>query len=111
MIAAPLKIQLPPTQKMPTGIYESLLLKNEAYKKSMDEEVKKMGKKASLRYKATQDGHSSEVFQEKCFRQKKTIVLVQTNHNSVVGGYCPDQWEDTTGEKCSDGDSDRKDIV
>ena len=47
---------------MPTGIYESLLLEIDAQKKSMDEEVKKMGKKASLRYKATQDGHSSEVF-------------------------------------------------
>jgi hypothetical protein len=29
---------------MPTGIYESLLLKIDAQKESMDEEVKKMGR-------------------------------------------------------------------
>jgi hypothetical protein len=46
---------------MPTSIYESLLLKNEAYKKSMDEEVKKMGKQARLRYKASRDGFSQKV--------------------------------------------------
>ena len=96
---------------MPTGIYESLLLEIDAQKKSMDEEVKKMGKKASLRYKATQDGYSSEVFQEKCLGQKETIVLVQTDHNSVIGGYCPDQWEDTTEMKNSEGDPGCKDIV
>jgi hypothetical protein len=34
---------------------------------------------------------------KKCLGQKETIVLVQTNLNSVIGGYCPDQWKDTTG--------------
>ncbi len=33
--------------------------------------------------------------------QKETIVLVQTDQNSVIGGYMPDQWEDTTGRECS----------
>ncbi len=75
---------------MPTGIYESLLLKNEAYKTSMDEEVKKMGRQASLRYKGTRDGFSQKVFLEKCLGQKETIVLVQTDKNSVIGGYMPD---------------------
>jgi hypothetical protein len=46
---------------MPTGIYESLLLKIDAQKKSLDEEIRKMGKKASLRYKASQHGMSKEV--------------------------------------------------
>jgi hypothetical protein len=46
---------------MPAGIYESLLLKIDAEKKSLDEEIRKMGKKASLRYKANQDGFSSKV--------------------------------------------------
>jgi hypothetical protein len=46
---------------MPTGIYESLLLKIDTEKKSLDEEIRKMGKKASLRYKASRDGFSSEV--------------------------------------------------
>ena len=55
-------IQLPPAQKMPTGIYESLLLKIDAEKKSLDEEIRKMGKKASLRYKASQDKFSEKVF-------------------------------------------------
>ncbi len=26
---------------------------------------------------------------------------MQTDKNSVIGGYCPEQWEDTTGKKCS----------
>jgi hypothetical protein len=81
---------------MPRGIYESLLLKNEAYKESLDEVIKKMGKEAKLLYRTTRDGISSEVFWEKCLDQKETIVLVQTDKNSVIGGYCPDQWEETT---------------
>jgi hypothetical protein len=96
---------------MPTGIYESLLLKNEAYKKSMDEEVKKMGKQASLRYKASKDRFISKVFLEKCLGQKETIVLVQTDKNSVIGGYCPDQWENTTGKINSGGSLNCKDIT
>jgi hypothetical protein len=43
-----------------------LILKNEAYKKSIDEEVKKMGKKASLRYKGSRNGFSQKVFWKKC---------------------------------------------
>ena len=61
LIDAPLKIQLPPAQKMPTGIYESLLLINEAYKESLNKEIQKMGKQANLVYKASRDGSSSEV--------------------------------------------------
>ncbi len=36
---------------------------------------------------------------------------MQTNFNSVIGGYCPDQWEDTTDKKNSFGGSDWKFIV
>jgi hypothetical protein len=46
---------------MPTGIYESLLLKIDAQKKSLDEEIRKMGKKASLWYKASQEKFSQKV--------------------------------------------------
>ena len=35
---------------------------------------------------------------------------MQTDKNSVIGGYCPDLWEDTTGKKSSNGWSG-KDIV
>ena len=70
-----------------------------------------MGKETKLLYKASRDGFSSEVFWEKCLGQKETIALVQTDLNSVIGGYCPDQWEDTTGKKDSRGVSDSKDIV
>ncbi len=77
----------------------------------MDEEVKKMGKKANLLYKSSRDGPSQEVFYEKCLGQKETIVLVQTDQNSVIGGYMPDQWEKTTYEKCSVGWPGYKDIV
>ena len=38
-------------------------------------------------------------------------MLVKTDKNSVIGGYCPDQWENTTGMRNSRGDSDWKDIV
>jgi hypothetical protein len=76
----------------------------------MDEEVKKMGKQASLHYKASINGFSSEVLWEKCLGQKETIVLVQTDQNSVIGGYMPEQWEDTTGMKNSNGIPGWKDI-
>ena len=36
---------------------------------------------------------------------------MQTDQNSVIGGYNPDQWEDTTGKICSEGWSDYKDIL
>ena len=50
-------------------------------------------------------------FQGKNKGHKETIVLVKTDKDSVIGGYCPDQWEDTTDKKKSDGDSGYKDIV
>ncbi len=70
-----------------------------------------MGKQANLCYKASGDGLSSKVFWKKCIGQKETIVLVLTDKNSVIGGYCPDQWEDTIDKKCSEGWPDHKDIV
>ncbi len=36
---------------------------------------------------------------------------MQTDFNSVIGGYCPDQWEDTTGKKSSEGGYNCKNIV
>ena len=36
---------------------------------------------------------------------------MQTDQNSVIGGYCPDQWEDTTDKKGSDGIPGYKDIL
>ena len=70
-----------------------------------------MNKEAKLVFKASQHGSSSEVFWQKCIGHKETIVLVKTDKDSVIGGYCPDQWEDTTGKKGSDGYSGYKDIV
>ena len=84
-----------------TGIYESSLLETEAKKESLDKKVQEMGKKASLCYKSSRDGSSTEVFWEKCLGQKETIVLVQTDKNSVIGGYCPEKWEDTIDDLTS----------
>ena len=70
-----------------------------------------MNKEAKLVYKASQHGFSQEVLLQKCLGYKETIVLVKTNKNSVIGGYCPDQWEDTTGKKNSYGRKNYKDIV
>jgi hypothetical protein len=49
-----------PKKKL-AGVLKSLLLKSKAKKKSLDKIIKEMGKKASLRYKASRDGHSSDV--------------------------------------------------
>ena len=38
-------------------------------------------------------------------------MLIKTDKNSVIGGYNPDQWEDTTGMKNSEGWSNCKDIT
>jgi len=64
----------------------------------LDREIKKLGKKGTpeLLYKSSRDGLSSKVLWEKCLGHNETIVLVQTNFNSVIGGYMPDQWENTT---------------
>ncbi len=70
-----------------------------------------MNKEAKLIYKASQNGFSSEVLWQKCLGYKETIVLVKTDKDSVIGGYMPEQWEDTTDKKCSDGRKVRKDIV
>ena len=72
-----------------------------------------MGKKGTpeLLYKASRDGFSSEVLWEKCLGQNETITLVQTNFNTVIGGYNPDQWEDTTDKESSDGEIECKDIT
>ncbi len=70
-----------------------------------------MNKEAKLVYKASQHGLSSEVLWQKCLGYKETIVLVKTDKNSVIGGYMPDQWEDTSGMKSSNGWPGIKDIV
>ncbi len=36
---------------------------------------------------------------------------MQTNFNTVIGGYNPEQWEDTTDMKSSDGWLNLKDIT
>ena len=72
-----------------------------------------MGKKgtAKLLYKASRDGYNSSVLWEKCLDQNETITLVQTDLNSVIGGYMPEQWEDTTGQKNEFSFSDWKEIT
>ena len=42
---------------------------------------------------------------------KETITLIQTDINSVIGCYCPDVWEKTTGHKSSMGLSSLKEIA
>ena len=29
----------------------------------------------------------------------------------MIGFYCPEKWENTTGKKCSEGHSDLKDVL
>jgi hypothetical protein len=79
----------------------------------LDREIKLLGKKGTpeLLYKASRDGFSSKVLLEKTKSQNGTITLVQTNFNTVIGGYTPDQWEDTTAKRCSEGFASSKNIV
>ncbi len=70
-----------------------------------------MNKEAKLVYKASQHGFSSQVIWQKCLGYKETIVLVKTDKNSVIGGYMPDQWEDTTDKKSLYGCPGWKEIV
>ena len=58
----------------------------------MDKLIKEMGKEEELIYRASRDGFSEQIFREKCLNKKETLLLVQTDLNSVIGGYCPDQW-------------------
>jgi len=55
-----------------------------------------MNKEAKLVYKASQGRFSSKKLWKRCLGYKETIVLVKTDKDSVIGGYMPDQWEDTT---------------
>ena len=72
---------------------------------------KKGVKKQILFTKPPETDSARKFFWEKCLGQNETIVLVQTNQNSVIGGYCPDQWIDTTQKKNYFGTSGYKDIV
>jgi hypothetical protein len=71
----------------------------------MNQELKKLGKngEAELLYHAKRDGLSSKTLWAKCQNHKKTIALVQTDLNSVIGCYCPEKWENTKGMKNSYG--------
>ncbi len=79
----------------------------------MNQELKKLGKNgdAVLLYQAIRDGLSSETLWANCKNHKETIVLVQTDLNSVIGCYCPEKWENTTEMKSSFGCPGYKDIT
>ena len=67
--------------------------------------MKKLGKNetAGLLYHSKKDGLSSRVLWEKCKNHKETIILAETDKNSVIGVYCPEKLENTTKMKDSDG--------
>ena len=93
------------------GIHGSLFLG--ASQESLNKELIKMGinGEASLLYRGSRDGFRSETLWDKCQSQKETITLVKTDLNSVIGCYCPDQWEDTSGMESTSGSVSWKDIV
>ena len=88
-------------------------MKLEACRKSLNEELKKIGKNeaAELLYHSNRDGLSSETLWEKCKNHNETITLVQTDLNSVIGLFCSEKWENTANMKSSDGYVGRKDIL
>ena len=79
----------------------------------MNQELRNLGKnkEAQLLYKASRDGYSRDTFLKKCKNHNNTIILLKTNFNTVIGGYCPDKWVETTGMKDSLNQPDFKDIV
>ncbi len=79
----------------------------------MNQELKKLGKngEAELLYQASRYGIRSETLWDKCINHKETIALVQTDLNSVIGCYCPDNWKNTKAMKNYSGFPDFKNIT
>ena len=49
-------------------------------------------KKTSLLYRASRDGFTAAAFHAKCDYKAKTITLIKTSNNYVIGGYTSQAW-------------------
>jgi hypothetical protein len=49
-------------------------------------------KKTNLLYRASRDGFTAAAFHSKCDYKAKTITLIKTNNNYVIGGYTSQAW-------------------
>ena len=44
----------------------------------------------------SQDGFDSKTLWDKCKNHEETITLIKTDLNTVIGGYNPSKWQDTS---------------
>lgn len=68
-------------------------------------------KEANLLYLSSKDGLDSKILWTKCQNHSETVTILKTDQDSVIGFYCPDKWEETTGKEDSAGIGDFKDII
>ncbi len=49
-------------------------------------------KQTRLLYRASRDGHSALEFHSKCDNKAKTVTLIRTHTDNVIGGYTAARW-------------------
>ena len=55
--------------------------------------------KFKLLFRTTKDGDDNDKFHKKCDNKGKTIVIIQTKDNYILGGYTSDNWNECDGHK------------
>ena len=61
-------------------------------------------------FSGSQNGYTSKALHDTCQNYDETLTLIHTNYDTIIGFYCPDKFELTTGKKNSFGWPDFKDI-
>jgi hypothetical protein len=51
------------------------------------------GAVATLLYRGSRDGFTSQVFHEKCDQRSNTVVVIESTNGSVFGGFSPCEWD------------------
>ena len=79
---------------------EKKMLKNilRAQKLNINDEVdgKYKNLKFNLLYTLSKEGKSGKIFHEKCNNKGATVIVVQSQHNHVFGGYTSVSWQSTS---------------
>ena len=44
----------------------------------------------------SRDGLDSQILWDKCKNHDESITLIKTDYDTVIGGYNPHKWEDTS---------------
>jgi hypothetical protein len=54
-------------------------------------------KDIQLLYKGSEDGFFCKVFHEKCDDQGATLVIIESEHDKIFGGYTDIPWKNEDG--------------